>query len=94
MLIQNGGLFQNGQWVQKDVRIEGEEILSIADQLTPMTEELVIDAKGKKVVPSFTDLHVHFRDPGFCDKEDIFTGALAAAKSFVGLLRAKAKTKQ
>ena len=79
MLIQNGGLFQNGQWVQKDLRIEGEEILSVADQLTPMAEELVIDAKGKKVVPSFTDLHVHFRDPGFCDKEDIFTGSLAAA---------------
>ena len=25
---------------------------------------LVIDAKGKYVMPGFIDLHVHFRDPG------------------------------
>ena len=31
------------------------------------------------VVPSFTDVHVHFREPGFFYKESILTGSKAAA---------------
>ena len=30
-------------------------------------------------VPGFVDMHVHLRDPGFTDKEDIYTGCRAAA---------------
>ena len=30
-------------------------------------------------MPGFIDMHVHFRDPGFEQKEDIFTGMAAAA---------------
>ena len=30
-------------------------------------------------MPGFIDMHVHFRDPGFEQKEDIFTGMSAAA---------------
>ncbi len=44
-------------------------------------EELVeIDASGCIVAPGLVDSHVHFRDPGFTYKEDITTGAKAAAK--------------
>ena len=32
------------------------------------------------VAPGLVDVHVHFRDPGFTYKEDIHTGAAAAAK--------------
>lgn len=39
-----------------------------------------IDAKGKIVAPGLVDVHVHFRDPGFTYKEDIESGAAAAAK--------------
>ena len=40
----------------------------------------IIDASGKWVVPGLIDLHVHFRAPGFEYKEDIESGAKAAAK--------------
>ena len=40
----------------------------------------IIDATGKVVAPGLVDGHVHFRDPGFTYKEDIETGAKAAAR--------------
>ena len=40
----------------------------------------VIDADGLVVAPGLMDTHVHFRDPGFTYKEDIITGAAAAAR--------------
>jgi len=42
--------------------------------------DVVIDASGKKVFPGFIDLHCHLRDPGQEYKEDIISGAKAAAK--------------
>ena len=39
----------------------------------------VIEAAGLYAVPGLVDIHVHFRDPGFTEKEDIFTGSQAAA---------------
>lgn len=46
-------------------------------QTPPLTE---IDAAGRIVAPGLVDVHVHFRDPGFTYKEDIESGAAAAAK--------------
>lgn len=40
----------------------------------------VIDTTGLTVSGGFTDLHVHFREPGFSYKETIRTGSLAAAR--------------
>lgn len=40
----------------------------------------IIDCEGLALMPAFTDLHVHFRDPGFTYKEDLETGSKAALK--------------
>lgn len=42
--------------------------------------EEIIDLNGQCVAPGLVDVHVHFRDPGFTHKEDIHTGAAAAAR--------------
>lgn len=39
-----------------------------------------VDLNGQIVAPGLVDVHVHFRDPGFTYKEDIYTGAAAAAR--------------
>jgi len=39
-----------------------------------------IDATGLYASPGFIDIHSHFRDPGFTYKEDIVSGAAAAAR--------------
>lgn len=38
----------------------------------------IIDCKNLALMPSFVDMHVHFRDPGFTYKEDLETGSHSA----------------
>ena len=52
--------------------IDVEEIAA-SSGLKP-TDIQVIDASGLVVAPGLVDAHVHFRDPGFTYKEDIYTG--------------------
>ncbi len=54
--------------------------------------DITIDAKGLVVAPGLVDMHVHLRDPGFTDKEDIFTGCNAAVAGGVTSLLAMPNT--
>ena len=50
-------------------------------------KETIIDATGLYIAPGLVDPHVHFRDPGFTEKEDIISGAEAAKKGgFTGVI--------
>ena len=57
-----------------DVLIEDQKIKKIGKELPEKEAERVINADGCYVMPGFIDMHVHFRDPGFEQKEDIYTG--------------------
>ena len=60
--------------------VAAEAAIYGADEVTGKAEVTEIDATGCVVAPGLVDCHVHFRDPGFTYKEDIDTGAKAAAK--------------
>lgn len=81
MIIKNGLLIDpvKEQIYAADMKVCDGEIAEIAEKLEASMGETVIDAAGKYVAPGLIDGHVHFRDPGFTYKEDIHTGALAAA---------------
>lgn len=82
LFIQNGRIIDPVQKldITSNLLIEDGTIASIGDNIAPSNMEQVIDATGMVVAPGLVDVHVHFRDPGFTYKEDIQTGAAAAAK--------------
>jgi len=73
-----------------DIQIEDGKIKKISSQESQdsaenTTEsgtnegEVIIDGSGLICAPGLMDVHVHFRDPGFTYKEDIYSGARVAA---------------
>jgi len=92
LLIENGYMIdpRSGREGYLDILIEGKKIQRIEEELRrKLSEEWpkeafdacqIVDAKGMVVAPGLVDVHVHFREPGFTHKEDIETGAKAAAR--------------
>lgn len=64
-----------------DILIESDRIEKIAESGTIKSEDAKLyDFDGRIASPGFIDTHSHFREPGFEYKEDIITGAKAAAR--------------
>ena len=80
---------KNGLILSPDTNLQARGDLRITDgiiseietsgTLNPQPGEQVIDASSCVVAPGLIDIHVHFRDPGLTYKEDLHTGAMAAA---------------
>lgn len=75
-VIKNGQLFIGDRIELGDLLIEKGKIVAIGQSLTGDNE---IDAGGKLVSPGLVDVHVHYRDPGQTNKENVQTGSKAAA---------------
>ena len=88
LLIKNAYILdpESGYEGDADILIENGRIKKLYLGVIGLVDESlfedleVIDADGLYVAPGLVDVHVHFREPGFEYKEDIDTGAKAAAK--------------
>ncbi len=77
-LIKNASVFCSGAFISSDILVDNGRIISVAPSISPVGNT-VADFKGCFVFPGFVDVHVHLREPGFCYKETVKTGTLAAA---------------
>jgi dihydroorotase len=78
IVVRNARVLRSGGVEQTSVVIEGDTILALGEVHTTNGAR-VIDADGAWLGPGLVDLHVHFRDPGQTWKENIESGARAAA---------------
>lgn len=68
-LYKDGALTDNGSFEISDVT-----------NMNECDEKRVIELDNSFILPSFCDVHVHFREPGFGYKETIRQGSLAGAR--------------
>lgn len=61
-----------------DVLVEGDRIIGVASEITEVNDCISIDCSGRILLPGLFDIHVHAREPGQEDKENIATCAEAA----------------
>ena len=82
LLIQNGRVLDpyTNTDEKRDVLIGDDGVIArVEPHIDPPAGCETYDAAGLTVSPGFVDGHVHFRDPGQTAKEDVLTGAAAAA---------------
>ena len=77
-LLTGGSVFRNGRFERLDVAIDQGRIVSVSPSLS-RDGFCVIELHDRFLVPGFTDVHVHLREPGFSYKETIASGTAAAA---------------
>lgn len=82
-----GLLIKGGRVIDPDTKLDRIADILIEDGIIQKVgkiekgqDDRVLDAAGCYVMPGLIDLHVHFRDPGQEQKEDITSGGRAAAK--------------
>lgn len=78
LLIRNVLVCDKERTVTSDVLIKNGLIVSVKKNISKACSS--IDCENHLLMPSFIDLHAHFRDPGYTFKEDIITGSEAAVK--------------
>jgi dihydroorotase len=68
----------SGTDARLDVVVRDGRIVEVGTDVDTTGAE-VVDVAGAWIAPGFVDLHVHLREPGFEDAEDVGTGTAAAA---------------
>ena len=79
LVIRGARVVSPEQIIEASVAIAGERIVAVGhdDLMPPARQEMRAD--GLYLLPGAIDSHVHFRDPGYPNKETWKTGSAAAA---------------
>ncbi len=79
LIICNGTVVSPTTSIRADVAVRDGRIVAITEPGMMPEASAKLDATGKYLLPGAIDSHVHFRDPGYTDKETWETGSAAAA---------------
>src|SRR6201997_4832841 len=79
LIIRDGTIVSHDAATAGSIAIKDGKILAVgaAEAMPPARD--IFDAKGLHILPGAIDVHVHFRDPGYPNKEDWASGTAAAA---------------
>lgn len=79
LAVRGALVWTDQRLVDATVLVDGGRVVALESPARRTVAAEVIEAPGGWVVPGGIDLHVHFRDPGFGEKEDFESGSRAAA---------------
>ena len=79
LVVKDGKIYTPHGFVEGSIGIDAGRIVSLTKKAAEPDADKVVDAKGNLILPGIIDMHVHFRDPGFPEREDFETGTRAAA---------------
>ena len=84
-IFRQSAVFKNGTLTPADITVREGVVTSV--EATDLGSEMMpfaFDFQNCVIFPTFSDVHVHFREPGFSYKETMVTGSKAAARGGYG----------
>lgn len=91
MILKNGSVLISGKMEKRDILIEKDIIVKIAQEINDSTSQ-IFDITGHAVIPGAVDIHAHLREPGFTQKETISSGTASAVKGGITTVMAMPNT--
>lgn len=95
LCLINGHVVDNVNGIDEilDIRIIDGKIAEVGKVISVKKNTPCIDCGGLTVIPGICDMHVHMRDPGQTEKEDILSASEAAAAGGVTAVACMPNTK-
>ncbi len=79
LVVHGGTIVTPDTQYLASIAIKDGKILAIGEKDAMPEAKETLDATGLHILPGAIDVHVHFRDPGYPQKEDFASGTAAAA---------------
>ncbi len=92
-IIKYAQIINEGKIIEADVLIKNSRIEKIEKNISVQFAANEIDASGKYLLPGIIDDQVHFREPGFPAKAEIYTEAKSAVAGGVTTFMDQPNTK-
>ncbi len=79
LILKDGCVYYSGAFHRQSISIESGTVNCLENTPEHDGFSVIVDCSSYHIFPGFTDVHVHFREPGFSYKETIKTGSMASA---------------
>ena len=80
MIFRNAMVWMQNGFVKQDAILDGGVLsFSVSQNASVSAPEMPVFSNCL-ILPGFCDVHVHFREPGFCYKETVASGTASAAR--------------